>query len=208
MMIQVAEEFTSKNYSCSPWGSNEGAVSDMAKSKILIVEDESSLVDVLSYNLQREGYEVVVAKEGREGLRKAQMILPDLILLDLMLPGISGLEICRELRASTRTARLPILMLTAKAEEPDRITGLELGADDYMTKPFSPRELVLRVKSVLRRAGPAAGKETAHLRAGPVAIDRAPASATAPPCGISSSGGGAIGVCVHGDRASTSSNGA
>src|SRR5271156_928191 len=121
MMIQIADEFPSENYGCSPWGSNQGVVSNMAKSKILIVEDESSLVDVLSYNLTREGYEVVVAKEGREGLRKAQMILPDLILLDLMLPGMNGLEICRELRASPRTAALPILMLTAKAEESDQI---------------------------------------------------------------------------------------
>ena len=123
----------------------------MSKSKILIVEDETSLVDVLSYNLQREGYEVVIAKEGREGLRKAQMILPDLILLDLMLPGMNGLEICRELRATARTANLPILMLTAKAEESDQIIGFALGADDYVTKPFSVKVLLQRIKVLLRR---------------------------------------------------------
>src|ERR1700722_16755331 len=109
MMIQLADEQTSRRQGSLTWPLHHGELPDMAKSKILVVEDESSLVGVLSYNLQREGYEVVVAKEGREALRKAQMILPDLILLDLMLPGISGLEICRELRASPRTANLPIL---------------------------------------------------------------------------------------------------
>ncbi len=123
----------------------------MAKSKILIVEDEASLVDVLLYNLQREGYEVVLAKEGKEGLRKAQMLLPDLILLDLMLPGMNGLEICRELRATPRTATLPILMLTAKAEESDQIVGFAVGADDYVTKPFSVKVLLQRIKVLLRR---------------------------------------------------------
>src|SRR5437773_4990080 len=123
----------------------------MAKSKILIVEDEASLVEVLSYNLQREGYEVAVAKEGREGLRKAQMQLPDLLLLDLMLPGLSGLDICRELRASPRTAGITILMLTAKSEETDQVVGFSLGADDYVTKPFSVKVLVQRIKALQRR---------------------------------------------------------
>src|SRR5262245_19751981 len=100
---------------------------NMAKPKILIVEDEASLVDVLSYNLQREGYDVVVAKEGHEGLRKSQMLSPDLVLLDLMLPGMNGLDICRELRASPRTANIPILMLTAKAEETDQVVGFAVG---------------------------------------------------------------------------------
>src|SRR5262245_43005113 len=123
----------------------------MAKSKILIVEDESSLVEVLSYNLQREGYEVAVAKEGREGLRKAQTLLPDVILLDLMLPGMSGLDICRELRASPRTASIAILMLTAKGEETDQVVGFAIGADDYVTKPFSVKVLMQRIKVLLRR---------------------------------------------------------
>src|SRR5437773_3323895 len=124
----------------------------MAKSKILIVEDEASLVEVLSYNLQREGYEVAVAKEGREGLRKAQMQLPDLVLLDLMLPGLSGLDICRELRAAPRTAAISILMLTAKGEESDQVVGFAVGADDYVTKPFSVKVLMQRIKVLLRRA--------------------------------------------------------
>jgi len=124
----------------------------MAKSKILIVEDENSLVEVLSYNLLRDGYEVIVAKEGAEGLRKTQMLLPDLVILDLMLPGLNGLDICRELRASSRTTGIPILMLTAKGEETDQSVGFAMGADDYVTKPFSVKVLLQRIKVLLRRA--------------------------------------------------------
>jgi two-component system phosphate regulon response regulator PhoB len=124
----------------------------MAKSKILILEDENSLVEVLSYNLLRDGYEVIVAKEGPEGLRKTQMLLPDLVILDLMLPGLNGLDICRELRASPRTTGIPILMLTAKGEETDQIVGFAMGADDYVTKPFSVKVLLQRIKVLLRRA--------------------------------------------------------
>jgi two-component system phosphate regulon response regulator PhoB len=123
----------------------------MAKSKILVIEDEASLVEVLSYNLEREGYEVAVAREGREGLRRAQMLLPDLIILDLMLPGMNGLDICRELRASPRTANVLILMLTAKGEETDQVVGFAMGADDYVTKPFSVKVLMQRIKVLLRR---------------------------------------------------------
>ena len=123
----------------------------MAKETILIVEDEPSLTEVLSYNLQREGYEVVVAREGREGLRKAQTLLPSLLILDLMLPGVDGLDICRELRASPQTSNIPILMLTAKTEETDQIVGFAVGADDYVTKPFSVKVLLQRVKALLRR---------------------------------------------------------
>ncbi|MFO0968851.1 MAG: response regulator [Gemmataceae bacterium] len=132
----------------------------MAKSRILIVEDEPALVEVLAYNLEREGYEVIVAREGREGLRKAQMLLPDLVLLDLMLPGLGGLDICKELRSSTRTAAIPVLMLTAKAEETDQIVGFAVGADDYVTKPFSVKVLLQRIKVLLRRGAepPLAGE--------------------------------------------------
>jgi two-component system phosphate regulon response regulator PhoB len=127
----------------------------MSRQKLLIVEDEPSLTEVLSYNLRREGYEVVVAHEGREGLRKAQMLLPDLVILDLMLPGLDGIEICRELRANPATANTPVLMLTAKAEETDQVVGFAVGADDYVTKPFSVKVLLQRVKVLLRRtAGP------------------------------------------------------
>src|SRR3954451_24711923 len=126
----------------------------MAKPRILIIEDERGLTDVLTYNLQREGYEVAVAHDGQEGLRKAQMQLPDLILLDLMLPGLDGLEVCRELRAGERTRTVPILMLTAKAEETDQVVGFTLGADDYVTKPFSVKILLQRIRALLRRTDP------------------------------------------------------
>lgn len=123
----------------------------MSRPRVLVIEDEHSLTEVLSYNLQREGYESTVAHDGREGLRKAQTLLPDLILLDLMLPVLSGLEVCRELRAGERTRHLPILMLTAKAEESDQLIGFSLGADDYVTKPFSVKVVMQRIKALLRR---------------------------------------------------------
>ena len=119
---------------------------------ILVVEDEKNILKIVTYNLEREGYQVSVAKDGEEALEKARREMPDLVILDLMLPRVDGLEVCRQLRADTRTARLPIIMLTAKTQEADRVVGLELGADDYIPKPFSPRELVARVKAVLRRA--------------------------------------------------------
>src|SRR5256714_10114919 len=119
--------------------------------RVLIVEDERDLVEVLVYNLQREGYETSVAHDGQEGLRKAQTLLPDLILLDIMLPGLSGTEICRELRAGERTRDIPIIILSAKAEETDQVVGFSLGADDYVTKPFSIKVLLQRIKALQRR---------------------------------------------------------
>src|SRR6266404_5840301 len=124
----------------------------MGKSRILIIEDERGLTDVLSYNLNREGYETLVAHDGAEGLRKAQMQLPDLILLDIMLPTMDGLEVCRQLRAGKQTGAIPILMLTAKSEETDQIVGFTVGADDYVTKPFSVKVLVQRIRALQRRA--------------------------------------------------------
>jgi two-component system phosphate regulon response regulator PhoB len=118
---------------------------------VLIIEDERDLANGLVYNLEREGYETLVAYDGQEGLRKAQTLLPDLILLDLMLPGLSGTDICRELRAGARTRDIPIIMLSAKAEETDQIVGFSLGADDYVTKPFSVRILLQRIKALQRR---------------------------------------------------------
>jgi two-component system phosphate regulon response regulator PhoB len=143
----------------------------MAKPRILIIEDERGLTEVLSYNLQREGYDVVVAHDGQEGLRKAQMQLPDLVLLDLMLPTMDGLEVCRELRGGERTRTVPILMLTAKAEETDQVVGFTMGADDYVTKPFAVKVLMQRIKALLRRAESAAepGEVIEHLG---VRIDR------------------------------------
>src|ERR1700731_95622 len=124
----------------------------MSQPRILIIDDERDLTRVLTYNLQREGYETVVAHDGQEGLLKPQTLLPDLILLDLMLPVLNGLEVCRELRAGERTRSIPILMLTAKAEETDQVVGFSLGADDYVTKPFSVKVLVQRIKALQRRA--------------------------------------------------------
>jgi two-component system, OmpR family, phosphate regulon response regulator PhoB len=123
----------------------------MSKSKVLVIEDERSLVEVLSCNLEREGFEVIVALDGQEGLRQAQLKLPDLVVLDLMLPGKPGLEICRELRMGPRTREIPIIMVTAKAEESDELVGFATGADDYVTKPYSMKVLVQRIKKELRR---------------------------------------------------------
>lgn len=123
----------------------------MAK-KILVVDDEKDIVDLVAYNLEKAGYKVLRAYDGAAALRKAQEEAPDLLVLDLMLPGLDGLEVCRRLKAADKTARIPVLMLTAKGEESDKVVGLELGADDYVTKPFSPKELVARVKALLRRS--------------------------------------------------------
>lgn len=122
-----------------------------ARSRILVIEDEKNIAKVVAYNLEREGYQAIAARDGEEGLAKARKELPDLVILDLMLPRMDGLEVCRQLKADPKTARIPIIMLTAKTQEPDRVVGLELGADDYVAKPFSVRELAARVKAVLRR---------------------------------------------------------
>jgi two-component system phosphate regulon response regulator PhoB len=143
----------------------------MAQARILIIEDERALTEVLTYNLQREGYETVIAHEGQEGLRKAQTLLPDLIILDLMLPGLGGLDICRELRAGERTRYIPILILTARAEETDQVVGFSMGADDYVTKPFSPKVLVQRIKALQRRAE-GTGESTEVIEYGGVRLDR------------------------------------
>jgi two-component system phosphate regulon response regulator PhoB len=119
--------------------------------RILIIEDERGLTDVLEYNLKREGYETIVAHDGQEGLRKAQTLLPDLILLDIMLPGLSGFDVCRELRSGERTRDIPIIIISAKSEETDQIVGFSLGADDYVTKPFHVKVLLQRIKALQRR---------------------------------------------------------
>jgi two-component system response regulator RegX3 len=136
--------------------------------RVLVVEDEDSISEPLAYMLRKEGFEVAVAADGPAGLAAFERDGADLVLLDLMLPGLSGTEVCRELR--TRSA-VPVIMLTARDSEVDKVVGLELGADDYVTKPFSHRELVARVRAVLRRQGPAAAEEGAALEAGPVRMD-------------------------------------
>ncbi len=123
----------------------------MPREKILAVDDEEDILELVSYNLAKNGYQVTAVPTGEEAIRKARAEAPDMILLDLMLPGADGLDVCRILKNDPRTSHIPILMLTAKGEEADIVTGLELGADDYMTKPFSPRILLARVRAVLRR---------------------------------------------------------
>lgn len=122
-----------------------------SRMRILIIEDERGLTDVLEYNLKREGYETIVAHDGQEGLRKAQTLLPELILLDIMLPGVNGLDICRELRSGERTRDIPIIIISAKSEETDQVVGFSLGADDYVTKPFHVKVLLQRIKALQRR---------------------------------------------------------
>jgi two-component system phosphate regulon response regulator PhoB len=124
------------------------------KPRILIVEDEPALVEMLRYNLEKEGFDVATAQDGEAGLTAVEESKPDLILLDWMLPHVSGLEICRQLRRKQSTRTLPIIMLTARGEESDRVRALDVGADDYVTKPFSPGELTARIRAVLRRAHP------------------------------------------------------
>ena len=127
--------------------------------RILVIEDDKDIVELVKYNLEKDGFQVSATADGAGGLSQIRKAAPDLLILDVMLPKLSGLEICKEVRKDVALNRLPILILTAKGEEADRVVGLELGADDYVTKPFSPRELAARVKALLRRAEPAGAAE-------------------------------------------------
>ena len=141
---------------------------------ILVVDDEAHILELISYNLKASGYTVQTALSGEEALESLEAVQPALILLDLMLPGIDGLEVCRRVKDDPRTAGVPIIMLTARGDEVDKVLGLELGADDYITKPFSVRELIARVKSLLRRAQPTAQAGEAQavlLRSGALSLD-------------------------------------
>ncbi|MDP6581827.1 MAG: response regulator transcription factor [Vicinamibacterales bacterium] len=138
-------------------------------SRILVVEDDQDIADLVAHNLGRAGYATEIVGTGTAVLPRVRQQTPDLVVLDLMLPGLSGLEICRLMRGDPQTAAVPIIMLTARAEEEDRVRGLELGADDYLTKPFSPRELVARVGAVLRRTLPHGLDKV--LRFGPIVVD-------------------------------------
>jgi len=140
------------------------------KQKILVVDDEPEAVELVEFNLKQAGYAVTTADDGAEALKKARAQIPDLIVLDVMLPEMDGFEICKTLRLDPATARVPILMLTAKAAEIDRVLGLELGADDYLTKPFSPRELLLRIKKIIAR-GQIEEKPSDQMRFGDLLID-------------------------------------
>jgi two-component system alkaline phosphatase synthesis response regulator PhoP len=143
----------------------------MTATHVLVVEDDEDIQQLVEYNLLKEGFKVTVAENGEEGLRLARAEHPDLLLLDLMLPGMDGLTVCRTLKRDPATARLAVIMLTAKGEEADIVTGLELGADDYITKPFSPKVLLARVRAVLRRRGRPAREKSAIIRVHDIAID-------------------------------------
>ena len=136
----------------------------MSSSEILVIEDDADISELVQYNLERQGFKVHTAHDGEQGLNQAQGLKPDLIVLDIMLPGISGLKVCQKLKENHKTAQIPIVMLSAKGEEHDIVTGLELGADDYVAKPFSPNELIARVRSVLRRGkAPATESEVIEI---------------------------------------------
>jgi len=143
----------------------------MAKGKILIVEDDRDIVEMVEYNLREEGYATVSALNGEDGVRLAGSEQPDLIILDIMLPVIDGFEVCRTLKSDDKTSQIPIIILSAKSQETDKVVGLELGADDYVTKPFSPRELIARIRAILRRG--AEQKLSEVLEKGDLIIDSA-----------------------------------
>ena len=143
----------------------------MPSQTILIVEDERDIVELIAYNLEREGYKVESEFSGEEGLRKAKAILPDLIVLDIMLPGLNGLDVCRALQSDRTTQTIPIILLTARDEEIDVVTGLEVGADDYITKPFSPKVLVARIRAVLRRKIESEGNTSSVRKLGELTIN-------------------------------------
>lgn len=143
----------------------------MAKGKILIVEDDRDIVEMVEYNLQEEGYATVSALNGEDGVNLARSEQPDLIILDIMLPVVDGFEVCRTLKSDDSTSRIPIIILSAKSQETDKVVGLELGADDYVTKPFSPRELIARIRAIMRRG--AEQQMSSMVEKGDIIIDSA-----------------------------------
>ena len=141
------------------------------RATVLVIDDEKDLLELVRYNLEKEHLDVITANDGASGLEIGLKHKPDLVVLDLMMPGMNGLEVCKQLRGDARTSRVPIIMLTAKAAETDKIVGLEMGADDYITKPFSVRELLARVRAVLRRTNRAADESAETIKRGRLAID-------------------------------------
>lgn len=143
----------------------------MIYKKILVVDDEENIVELIKYNLKNNGYDIITAFDGEEAYIKAIKENPDLILLDIMLPMLDGIEVCKKLKKNKQTENIPIIMLTAKTEETDKVLGLEIGADDYITKPFNIRELIARVKAVLRRVNSKDNTEKSIIKAGNIIID-------------------------------------
>jgi phosphate regulon transcriptional regulator PhoB len=162
-MTSVREKALSSNLARDRAGEEQAGARERIRQKILVVEDESDIRELVRYNLAQEGFAVEEAADGAEALERIGRRPPDLVLLDLMLPRVSGLELCRQLRANPQTARLPIIVVTAKSAEVDRVLGLEMGADDYVVKPFSPREVVARVRALLRRVHGASERLTPEL---------------------------------------------
>src|SRR6267142_4055521 len=148
------------------------AAARQQQGRVLVVEDERDVADLIRYNLTKEGYDVVVAPTGSDALRQAREVHPDLVLLDIMVPQLNGWEVCRRLKQDADTKNIPVIMVTGRVEEGDKVLGFEMGADDYVTKPFSPRELLARIRAVTRRGrlGDADGAQV--LRAGDLEIDR------------------------------------
>lgn len=144
----------------------------MTAKKILIVEDEKDIHELIVYNLKQEGYQILSSYSGENGLEKAISERPDLVLLDIMLPVMNGLDVCRELKSNDKTSHIPIVMLSAKNEDVDIITGLEIGADDYITKPFSPRVLIARIRTILRRGELSKGTDASVINVADLIIDK------------------------------------
>jgi two-component system alkaline phosphatase synthesis response regulator PhoP len=140
--------------------------------RVLVVEDEQDVAEMIRYNISKEGYDVAVVKNGADAIERARELRPDVVLLDIMIPQLNGWEVCRRLKQEPRTRAIPVIMVTGRVEEGDKILGFEMGADDYITKPFSPRELVARIRAVIRRGAPAAPHDRKHLKAGELEIDR------------------------------------
>ncbi|MFT4648599.1 MAG: DNA-binding response OmpR family regulator, partial [Glaciecola sp.] len=151
---------------------SEGSQTNMSQTTILIIEDDADIVELMQYNLAKDGFKVRIARDGEAGIHEARRYRPDLILLDLMMPGLDGLEVCRRIRRDVDLAGTPIVMVTAKSEESDVVAGLELGADDYLAKPFSPRELLARVRAVLRRGKSGNDHKKTRMEFEGVVLDR------------------------------------
>jgi DNA-binding response OmpR family regulator len=143
-----------------------------AAARVLVVEDERDVAEMIRYNLGKEGYDVLVAASGTDAVKQAREARPDLVLLDIMVPHLNGWEVCRRLKQDGETRGIPVIMVTGRAEEGDKVLGFEMGADDYVTKPFSPRELLARVRAVVRRRRPDGGDRRAHVKVGDLEIDR------------------------------------
>ncbi|MGH7418034.1 MAG: response regulator [Candidatus Rokuibacteriota bacterium] len=143
-----------------------------APSRVLVVEDERDVAELIRYNLSKEGYEVLVTGSGTDAVKQAREARPDVVLLDIMVPHLNGWEVCRRLKQDAETRGIPVIMVTGRAEEGDKVLGFEMGADDYVTKPFSPRELLARVRAVARRGRVDGGDRKAHVKVGELEIDR------------------------------------